>query len=200
MLFIQECHLTSSWTSLATNLSNTLRWTPLLTHYVLINRLNIITMTWLWARWPLKSPASRLFTQPFIYAQIKENIKAPRHWPVWKEFTGEWWIPAQRANNAENVSVWWRHHMLHRSCRSIQHYLESTFWQCKIISVDCTCMPVICMVSFDVSKRPRWQELLRQRLHANLGEHFDFIFSVDCFRHHDANWAHGYLGCGSDYM
>ena len=26
-------------------------------------------------------PASHLFTQPFI--QIKENIKAPRHWPLW---------------------------------------------------------------------------------------------------------------------
>ena len=35
-------------------------------------------------------------------AQIKENIKAPRHWPC--EF------PAQRASNAENVSIWWRHH------------------------------------------------------------------------------------------
>ena len=28
----------------------------------------------------LKSPASRLFTQAFIQEQIKENIKAPRHW------------------------------------------------------------------------------------------------------------------------
>ena len=27
----------------------------------------------------LKSPASRLFTQPFIQAEIRENIKAPRH-------------------------------------------------------------------------------------------------------------------------
>ena len=26
--------------------------------------------------------ASRLFTQPFIQAQIKENIKAPRYWPL----------------------------------------------------------------------------------------------------------------------
>ena len=30
----------------------------------------------------LKSPASRLFAQTFIQAQIKENIKAPRHWPL----------------------------------------------------------------------------------------------------------------------
>ena len=33
-----------------------------------------------WARLRLKSPASWLFTQPFVQAQIKENIKAPRHW------------------------------------------------------------------------------------------------------------------------
>ena len=31
--------------------------------------------------------ASRLFTQPFIQAQIKENIKSPRHWPLRVEFT-----------------------------------------------------------------------------------------------------------------
>ena len=31
---------------------------------------------------------SLLFTQPFIQAQIKENIKAPRHWPLCGEFTG----------------------------------------------------------------------------------------------------------------
>ena len=42
----------------------------------------LITMTSLWAQWRLKSPASRLFTQLFIQSQIKENIKAPRHWPL----------------------------------------------------------------------------------------------------------------------
>ena len=25
--------------------------------------------------------------------QIKENIKAPRHWPLWGEFTSDRWIP-----------------------------------------------------------------------------------------------------------
>ena len=37
-------------------------------------------------------------------AQIKENTKALRHWPVTGEF------PTQMASNAENVSIWWRHH------------------------------------------------------------------------------------------
>ena len=35
----------------------------------------------------------RLFTQLFNEAQIQENIKAPRHWPLWGEVTGDRWIP-----------------------------------------------------------------------------------------------------------
>ena len=46
-----------------------------------------------------------------IHAQIKENIKALRHWPLCGEFTGTGEFPAQRASNAENVSIWWRHHV-----------------------------------------------------------------------------------------
>ena len=58
-----------------------------------------------------------MFIQPFIQTQIKENIKAPRHWPLCGEFTGDQWIPAQMASNAENVSIWWRH-----------HYMRTFFW------------------------------------------------------------------------
>ena len=43
----------------------------------------------------LKSPVPQA-----VQAPIKENIKAPRHWPLCGEFPGD----------AENVSVWWRHH------------------------------------------------------------------------------------------
>ena len=45
-----------------------------------------------------------------IQAQMIENIKALRHWPLCGEFTGTGEFPAQRASNAENVSIWWRHH------------------------------------------------------------------------------------------
>ena len=31
------------------------------------------------------------FTQPFVQAQIKENIKALCHWPLWGEVTGDQW-------------------------------------------------------------------------------------------------------------
>ena len=51
------------------------------------------TLTSEWARWRLRSPASRLCTQLFIQTQIKENTKAPRHWPLCGEFTVERWIP-----------------------------------------------------------------------------------------------------------
>ena len=40
-----------------------------------------------------QSPASPLFTQPLIVAQIKENLKTLRHWPMCGEFTGGRWIP-----------------------------------------------------------------------------------------------------------
>ena len=35
---------------------------------------------------------SRVFTQPVVQAQIKENIKVPRHWHLWGKFTGGRWI------------------------------------------------------------------------------------------------------------
>ena len=57
------------------------------------NLFRIKTHALLWRHngrdWRLKSPASRLFAQLFIQAQIKENIKAPPHWPLCREFTGE---------------------------------------------------------------------------------------------------------------
>ena len=40
----------------------------------------------------------------------QRNIKAPCHWPLCEEITGDRWTPAQMASNTENVSIWWRHH------------------------------------------------------------------------------------------
>ena len=44
-------------------------------------------------RWHLKSTASRLFSQPFVEAQINEYIKVAPHWHFLGEFTGDQWIP-----------------------------------------------------------------------------------------------------------
>ena len=72
--------------------------------------LTILMQTLRVIRWRLKSPASPLFTQPFIQAQIKENIKASRHWPLCGELTGDRWIPRTNDQLPGNVSIWWRHH------------------------------------------------------------------------------------------
>ena len=69
-----------------------------------------ITVTLYWARGRLKSPASRLFAQSFIQAQvIQKNIKSLRHWSLWGEYTGGRWIPLTEGSNVENISIWWRH-------------------------------------------------------------------------------------------
>ena len=33
-----------------------------------------------------------IVTEPFVQAQIKENIRAPRYWPLRGKFTGDRWI------------------------------------------------------------------------------------------------------------
>ena len=48
--------------------------------------------------------------QTFVLVQIKENTKAPRHWPLCWEFTGTGEFPAKKTSYAENVCIWWRHH------------------------------------------------------------------------------------------
>ena len=50
-----------------------------------------------------------LFTQSFVQAQIKENIKALRHWSCEDNSPVTGKFPATRASNAEKVSIWWRH-------------------------------------------------------------------------------------------
>ena len=47
--------------------------------------------------------------QPFTADQRKYQSSASLGFV--REFTGERWIPAQMASNAENVTIWWRHHV-----------------------------------------------------------------------------------------
>ena len=59
--------------------------------------------------------ASQITSLTIVYSTVysdadQKNIKAPRHWPLCGEFTGTGEFPAQMASNAENYSIWWRHH------------------------------------------------------------------------------------------
>ena len=57
----------------------------------------------------MSTMASQITNLTIVYSTVYQgadegNIKAVRHYPLWGEFTGD------RASNAENVSIWWRHH------------------------------------------------------------------------------------------
>ena len=124
----------------------------------------LITITSLWPRWRLKSPASRLFTQLFIQTQIKESIKAPRHWPLCGEFTGTGEFPAQRASYAENVSIWWRHHVIRLIISRYKIHLSSTAIECILyikvhtpIDLYSKTKPIKCWISY---KLKDWMNLV----------------------------------------
>ena len=94
--------------------------------------------------------ASQIIDVSIVYstvcfqAQIKENIKAPRHRSLWREFTGE--FPTQRASNAENVSIWWRHHA--QNLTDDQSTLVLLIWGNEPIDNLVECLwDVICEVS-----------------------------------------------------
>ena len=61
--------------------------------------------------------ASEITSLTVVYSTVysdadEKNIKAPRHWPLYGDFTRTGEFPAQRASYAENVSIRWRHHFL----------------------------------------------------------------------------------------
>ena len=56
-----------------------------------------------------------VYSAVYSDADQGKNIKAPRHWPLCREFTGTGEFPAQMASSAENISIWWRHHD-HQMC------------------------------------------------------------------------------------
>ena len=86
---------------------------PFVNKYSDIEYTGYIRVTSWWTLWGLKLPASRLFVQPFVQAPIKENIKAPHHWPFWGESTGHRWIPLTKArwrgNCSHLMTSWWKY-------------------------------------------------------------------------------------------
>ena len=96
---------------------------------VMRNIVQSITVTSQWVRWRLKSPASGLLIQPFIFSQIKENTKASRHWPLCWEFTGDRWIP--RTNGQLRRKCF---HLMTSSCEKFHVTLaEVADWYLHII-------------------------------------------------------------------
>ena len=59
----------------------------------LIDWVRFPLVTSWWVRWRLNHRSLGGLLNRFVQAQINENIKAPHHWPLWVEFTGDRWIP-----------------------------------------------------------------------------------------------------------
>ena len=91
--------------------------------------------------WRLKSPALWSFTQPLTQAQIKENIKAPCHWPLWGEFTGHRWIPTKDQQRGKCF------HLMRSSC-GIVSAPYFVLYQKGALVICCPCDPM-----FKFSKR-----------------------------------------------
>ena len=61
----------------------------------------------------------------FVQAQINDNIKAPRHWPLWGEFTGDRLIP--RTKGQERGKCF---HLMTSSWN-----LEQTVMTCNVMNI-----------------------------------------------------------------
>ena len=73
----------------------------------------------------MKWTTSRFFAQPFVQAQIRETskLRATGLCEVNPPVTGG--FPSHRASNAENVSIWWRHHACMVLCIASQLWTHS---------------------------------------------------------------------------
>ena len=72
--------------------------------------------------------ASQITSLTIVYSiviptQINENIKAPRHWPLCGEFTGDRWIPR---TNGRLRGKWF--HLMTSSYIGLALYLDNTSW------------------------------------------------------------------------
>ena len=72
-------------------------------------------------------------------AQIKENTKAPCHWPLYREFTSDWWIPRTKDQLRGKYF-----HLMTSS------WLEGDLQQCGLFSDSCVSQlpPVYITVAF----------------------------------------------------
>ena len=58
--------------------------------------------------------ASQITSLTIVYSTAysgadQRKLQTPRYWPLWGNSPGTGEFPAQKASNAENVSIWWRH-------------------------------------------------------------------------------------------
>ena len=82
----------------------------------------------------MSAVASQITGASIVYSATCAGADQRKHQssaslPLWVEFTGDRWNPRiQRASKAENVSFWWRHHVVRFLPSATEgYYLQSDF-------------------------------------------------------------------------
>ena len=92
----------------------------------------------------MSSIAPQITTLTIVYSTVcsrRRSKKTSRQWPLYGEFTGE--FPAQKASNAEIVSIWWRHHGVMTSTGPVFASLYIYIWFEGLIFRTMKTMPII---------------------------------------------------------
>ena len=125
-------------------------------------------MTSLCTSWRLKSPASRLFAQPFIQAQIKENIKGPRHWPLcggvhrWPVNSPHKWPVPRKMCPLDDVIMSRLSHCIPIDAVKLQHVLNLT----SLFFYDVYCLYLHCVLDGEKNnKHIEWDGIIERYLH-----------------------------------
>ena len=100
-LYLNQCWLTVNWIPSSVKFKST--YQKVISRFLYVRPhpkpsvISLSTFPLFFSYFPYVSPTQRDFmlktAQPFTQAQIKENIKAPRDWPLWGRLTGDRWIP-----------------------------------------------------------------------------------------------------------
>ena len=142
--------------------------------------------------------ASQITSFMIVYSTVysgadKKDIKAPRHLPLCG-VTGE--FPAKMASNAENVSIWWRHHghgqcimkFLYFKCYSSPHRIKVVL---STISFDALINIYVIYFQAGWAQRSVFREQSYQicSLDTQLGTHHIVLHEFSTSRVPE-NWSH----------
>ena len=82
--------------------------------------------------------ASQITSRTIVYSTVYSDAKKTSKLRVTGLFVGNYpgtgEFPAQMASNAENVSIWWRHHV-HGFVSTASYFQHYHFWNMEIIHV-----------------------------------------------------------------
>ena len=147
--------------------------------------------------------ASQITSLTIVYPTVYSRRRSKKtsklrinhdHWPLWGEFIGDRWIPRIKPSNAENVSIWWRHHGIRSSDPRLSEamailvacssdHVHRRLWACALHNLGRTRTSApeeIATCNDELGHgRPRQTSRTRTRISVNTKHQFTWF---DCFR------------------